>query len=159
MDFAGFGEWHLVHRNFYEDFTFGGNIKSLKSLRHPGYGEFGSPVILSYHDEESTSGSLTLSSTEGYKAKNILRFNFCHDNRTAETHVIFKKHHTCLILRHPNIMSGFGCSFWRHSSAAAKESNCCEFIYDQNCGTTPKYGTKQRKTCPRGRSCARRLKP
>ncbi|KAL1478619.1 hypothetical protein MTO96_016055 [Rhipicephalus appendiculatus] len=46
---------------------------------------------------------------------------------------------TCCIFRHRDAGDGYGCTYWRRASTMQEPDDCCKFIYDENCGTSPKY--------------------
>ncbi|XP_075532078.1 uncharacterized protein LOC142564800 [Dermacentor variabilis] len=81
-----------------------------------------------------------MSSTDCYVAKN--KKTFVPDNNGGPDesfHVIYIECATCFVARHPYAGDGQGCSFWRRSDSLHESAHCCEFIYDQNCGASPKY--------------------
>ncbi|KAL1430891.1 hypothetical protein MTO96_014745 [Rhipicephalus appendiculatus] len=43
------------------------------------------------------------------------------------------------VRKFPPAPSGYGCSLWRRISTFHQPGDCCQFIYDENCGTSPKY--------------------
>ncbi|KAL1414935.1 hypothetical protein MTO96_029976 [Rhipicephalus appendiculatus] len=45
----------------------------------------------------------------------------------------------CKVFRHHNIDGGAGCTLWKPESKINQRDECCEFIYDLLCGTSPKY--------------------
>ncbi|KAH7934033.1 hypothetical protein HPB49_020738 [Dermacentor silvarum] len=53
----------------------------------------------------------------------------------------------CTIKRHPYVDNGHGCTLWRKADTLHLPADGCEFIYDQNCGTSPKYKIFD-ETCP-----------
>ncbi|XP_077491945.1 uncharacterized protein LOC144102591 [Amblyomma americanum] len=54
-------------------------------------------------------------------------------------YLIYTDCSTCSVLRHRYAANGYGCTYWRRASSLTKENDCCQFIYDENCGTSPKY--------------------
>nr|XP_054917116.1 uncharacterized protein LOC129380337 isoform X2 [Dermacentor andersoni] len=79
------------------------------------YGNFSTTAAFIY-GERGTGGAIwgrhALTSTPCYSGKNLFQFV---------------------------PLNGYGCSFWRRVSTFHNQADCCEFIYDENCGSTPKY--------------------
>ncbi|XP_077485137.1 uncharacterized protein LOC144095225 [Amblyomma americanum] len=106
------GDWYVVYRNYYEDPYFGKAEKCVKFSTYGDYQNFSKAAIATFGTNGVGSGRISLSSTKCYWAKNVLIFT-------------------------PR--NGYGCTYWLHSSAVGQEHRGCEFIYDENCGSSPKY--------------------
>ncbi|XP_077494433.1 uncharacterized protein LOC144105135 [Amblyomma americanum] len=134
------GEWYLMYRNYYADPLFGGTAKCVKYNRYGEYEYFSTPAVLTFGQEGYLTGRITLTSSPCYVGKNRKTFNPNGDAETQESfHTIYISCDSCFIARHPYAANGYGCSYWRRSDVALEPDDCCEFIYDENCGTAPKY--------------------
>ncbi|KAL1485479.1 hypothetical protein MTO96_031935 [Rhipicephalus appendiculatus] len=149
------GEWYMMYRNFYVDQTFGGSAKCVKYSGAGKYNDYSMPAVIEYHPNESVSHHLTLGSLACYKARNIkiLTPTLGNGGSTESNlapqmfHVIYTDCKKCLVLRHRYANSGTGCSFWRRADSIKKCADCCEFIYDEICGSFPKYKVYDPKKC------------
>ncbi|KAK8762790.1 hypothetical protein V5799_025943 [Amblyomma americanum] len=54
-------------------------------------------------------------------------------------YVIYFDCTSCAVIRHRYTDNGYGCSLWRKVGTFQEPNDCCEFIYDENCGSSPKY--------------------
>ncbi|XP_037273682.2 uncharacterized protein LOC119165696 [Rhipicephalus microplus] len=151
--FPAIGEWILVQRNYYEDLLFGAEVRGIKYQRYGRNTAHNTPIVITYQDGTKVSARLTIGSSEGYQAKNLIRIDFCHSNYSIEAHLIFWEPFNCLIIRHPYVDNGLGCSYWRHVAALKKPDDCCQFIYAENCGTSPRYQIYDDLSCSPGRTC------
>ncbi|XP_077494432.1 uncharacterized protein LOC144105133 [Amblyomma americanum] len=134
------GEWVLVYRNYYFDADFAGAEKCVKYERFGVYENFTTPCIFLFGPHGSNTGSITLSSSPCYTAKNQKSFVPEDDNVPAvEFHTIYMNCASCFVARHPYAANGYGCTLWRRYDSLNIPDVCCEFIYDENCGTSPKY--------------------
>ncbi|KAL3246225.1 hypothetical protein MRX96_057823 [Rhipicephalus microplus] len=134
------GEWYLMYRNYYYDPIFGGTAKCLKYAKYGAYKNFSSPAIYTFAGNEKITGRLALDSSECYVSKDTLGFIPDDPNLTPrEYYVIYTDCVTCAVLRHRYAAEGYGCTYWRRTTALRNSDDCCKFIYDENCGTSPKY--------------------
>uniref|UniRef100_G3MSF4 RING-type domain-containing protein n=1 Tax=Amblyomma maculatum TaxID=34609 RepID=G3MSF4_AMBMU len=131
------GEWYLTYRNYYYDPYFGGSAKCVKYQRYGTYENFSTPIMLTFPDGE-VRGRFSMSSSECYSTKDAVTF-VRDDESTQSFHIIYTDCQICSILRHPYAANGYGCSYWRRTSTLHESDDCCKFIYDQNCGTSPMY--------------------
>ncbi|XP_054934203.1 uncharacterized protein [Dermacentor andersoni] len=108
------GEWICMFRNYYEDPNFGGHSKCLRYNRFGTYENFTTKMVFTFgeHGTQNTTGKFVLESSPCYTGKNI--HSFTPDSRN-------------------------GCSLWRRRGTLDEPNDCCEFIYDENCGSSPKY--------------------
>ncbi|KAL1430885.1 hypothetical protein MTO96_014740 [Rhipicephalus appendiculatus] len=106
------GEWYLMYRNYHAESIFGGTESCVKYSRYGDYANFSAPVVYTYGQDGFLKGKLTLSSTQCYTGKN------------KEEFVPYES---------------YGCTYWRRVDTLDDSADCCDFIYDQNCGTSPKY--------------------
>ncbi|KAL1430900.1 hypothetical protein MTO96_014751 [Rhipicephalus appendiculatus] len=67
------------------------------------------------------------------------RFSISADVPLEDFYVIFVDCESCIVIRHRYADNGFGCSLWRRKGTLTEPNDYCEFIYDENCGSTPKY--------------------
>ncbi|XP_037524029.1 uncharacterized protein LOC119401368 [Rhipicephalus sanguineus] len=153
----------MMYRNFYVDNTFGGSAKCVKYSGAGKYSDYSMPALISYHPDKSVSHHLTLGSLACYKARNIkvLTPNTIGNGTSGNSssmennlapqmfHVIYTDCKMCLVLRHRYASNGAGCSFWRRADSLKKCTDCCEFIYDEICGSFPKYKVYDPKRCAR----------
>nr|XP_054917115.1 uncharacterized protein LOC129380337 isoform X1 [Dermacentor andersoni] len=109
------------------------------------YGNFSTTAAFIY-GERGTGGAIwgrhALTSTPCYSGKNLFQFvplNGTGDAVQEMYHTIYAECDTCFFVRHRYVANGYGCSFWRRVSTFHNQADCCEFIYDENCGSTPKY--------------------
>ncbi|XP_054917118.1 uncharacterized protein [Dermacentor andersoni] len=103
-------EWSLVYRNFHDDVYFG----SIKCIRFHDLGvcaEYAT-ANLSLRGNCNTTHVIILGSSWNYTAKNLIITD------TSEC---------------------YGCTYWRSFDRIHQQAEGCEFIYDELCGTTPKY--------------------
>ncbi|XP_077494511.1 uncharacterized protein LOC144105240 [Amblyomma americanum] len=128
-----------MYRNYYHDPDFGGAAKCVKYQRYGAYENFSTPVVLTF-PEGAVRGRFSMSSSECYATKYVVTF-VRDDKSTASLmfYIIYTDCEICSILRHPYAGNGYGCSYWRRVSTMDQTDDCCKFIYDQNCGTSPKY--------------------
>ncbi|XP_075531571.1 uncharacterized protein LOC142564454 [Dermacentor variabilis] len=144
------GEWYLMFRNYYEDPHFGGVRHCVKFRRYGTYSfeNHSTSVEFAFGSEGSIRGEFTMTSSDCYAAKDRVIYHrydnisFPRNFRVLYTHCTF-----CSILRHPYAANGYGCSYWRRTDTFHEENLCCEYIYYQNCGSSPKYEFFDH-TCP-----------
>ncbi|CAN7986950.1 unnamed protein product, partial [Ixodes hexagonus] len=102
--------WFIKYRNKESDSMFGGTAKCVRfSETDPG--EDGAyPVILEYEPDVSIDLTVTLSSSPGYTAQNILNFRPQGQNISAQAISAYKDVKKCDVLRLPYAGGKF-CSF------------------------------------------------
>nr|XP_037273680.1 uncharacterized protein LOC119165692 [Rhipicephalus microplus] len=142
--FPDIGEWYQIYRNYYYDPNYGGTAKCVKYTRYGAYQNFSTPSMFTYGQGEvqSVKGDLTLTSTPCYMNKNYHTFqpyNKSGDIVEQNYQIIYADCNICYILRHPYADNGYGCTLWRRLSTFQQPADCCDFIYAENCGTTPRY--------------------
>nr|XP_054918460.1 uncharacterized protein LOC129380709 [Dermacentor andersoni] len=136
------GEWICMFRNYYEDPNFGGHSKCLRYNRFGTYENFTTSVVFTFgkHGTQNTTGKFVLESLPCYTGKNILSFTpDSPDVPLEDYHIIYVNCESCVVLRHRYADNGNGCSLWRLRGTLDEPNDCCEFIYDENCGSAPKY--------------------
>ncbi|KAL1478618.1 hypothetical protein MTO96_016054 [Rhipicephalus appendiculatus] len=134
------GEWYLMYRNYYNDPILGGTAKCLKYSKYGAYKNFSSPAMYTFAGNGKITGHLNLDSSDCYVSKDTLGFIPDDPHLTPrEYFVIYTDCVTCAVLRHRYAGDGYGCTYWRRTSALQNSDDCCKFIYDENCGTSPKY--------------------
>ncbi|XP_070378897.1 uncharacterized protein [Dermacentor albipictus] len=129
-----------MYRNYYSDAHFGGTAKCVKYSKVGRYENFTSRAIVTYAGQGSTTGQLNLDSAECYVAKD--KFGYIPDDPTLPPisfYLIYTDCVTCSVIRHRYAGDGYGCTYWRRTDALQKPDDCCEFIYAENCGLSPKY--------------------
>ncbi|KAH8030254.1 hypothetical protein HPB51_006686 [Rhipicephalus microplus] len=92
--------------------------------------------------KQSKEGEITLTPSSCYSARNSLKFvpyNNTGDLIEETYQVIYTDCETCFVFRNVYANGGYGCALWRRTSTFRQPADCCEFIYDENCGTSPKY--------------------
>ncbi|XP_075728419.1 uncharacterized protein LOC119165692 [Rhipicephalus microplus] len=112
--FPDIGEWYQIYRNYYYDPNYGGTAKCVKYTRYGAYQNFSTPSMFTYGQE---SGDIV--------------------EQTYQ--IIYVDCNICYIVRHPYADNGYGCTLWRRLSTFQQPADCCDFIYAENCGTTPRY--------------------
>ncbi|XP_054934133.1 uncharacterized protein [Dermacentor andersoni] len=130
-------EWSLVYRNFHDDVYFG-SIKCIRFRDLRLDADYASPN-LSLSGNFTTTHVIILDSSWNYTAKNLIITDTNELHSIVEVHVIFRDCELCMVLRHPYANNGFGCTYWRSFNRIRQQAEGCEFIYDELCGTTPKY--------------------
>ncbi|KAL1430899.1 hypothetical protein MTO96_014751 [Rhipicephalus appendiculatus] len=136
------GEWICLYRNYYEDADFGGNAKCLSFKRFGSYENFTTNVVFTFgeHGKGNTTGKFVLTSSPCYEGRDIHSFTpDSPDVPLEDFYVIFVDCESCIVIRHRYADNGFGCSLWRRKGTLTEPNDYCEFIYDENCGSTPKY--------------------
>nr|XP_054934136.1 uncharacterized protein LOC129388108 [Dermacentor andersoni] len=134
------GNWHLMYRNYDYDPNMGGEAKCVTFSTFGKYENFTTPANFAYGYSETVRGTLTLGSSSCYTAKNKKEFVPNDDNASSESfHAIFMDCESCFVGRHPNAGDGRGCTLWRRYDSLDRRLDYCEFIYDENCGSSPKY--------------------
>ncbi|KAL1430888.1 hypothetical protein MTO96_014742 [Rhipicephalus appendiculatus] len=106
------GEWYLMFRNYYVDADFGGAEECVKFRTFETYSSENYTAYVEF--VIGNEGSMQHSG--GYE--NALEPTKSADDRSP---------------------MGYGCSYWRRIDTFYEANDCCEFIYAQNCGTSPKY--------------------
>ncbi|XP_049511952.1 uncharacterized protein LOC125940188 [Dermacentor silvarum] len=142
------GLWYLMYRNYYADPDFGGSAKCVRYRVTGTYENFSTSIVFMYGEEGMVNGQGYLSSSPCYTAKNIAIFR--PDNLSLPVEVynlLYVDCDLCTIKRHPYVDNGHGCTLWRKADTLHLPADGCEFIYDQNCGTSPKYKIFD-ETCP-----------
>nr|XP_054928117.1 uncharacterized protein LOC129385515 [Dermacentor andersoni] len=129
-----------MHRNYYSDPNFGGAAKCVTVERYGSYENFSSPLVYRFGRNEKTTGQITLDAAPCYTSRNKAVFEPYDDSMPQEIfYAVYTDCTKCTILRHHYAENGNGCSFWRNEETMHEEADCCDFIYDENCGTAPKY--------------------
>ncbi|XP_077508047.1 uncharacterized protein LOC144119254 [Amblyomma americanum] len=137
------GEWYQIYRNYYYDPDFGGASKCVKYQSYGTYENFSTPAFFTYGitGNGSVPGRYSLSSTPCYNGKNL--GTFIPDETSAvvqeEWNVIYTDCNKCFVARHRYAYNGYGCTYWRRVSTFHENGDCCDFIYDENCGSSPRY--------------------
>ncbi|XP_077485290.1 uncharacterized protein LOC144095416 [Amblyomma americanum] len=136
------GEWICMYRNYYSDPDFGGSAKCLKFQRYGIYENFTTPVVFTFGKNGSTNvtGTFVLTSSPCYTGRDL--HNFTPDDAhfpVEDFYVIYFDCTSCAVIRHRYTDNGYGCSLWRKVGTFQEPNDCCEFIYDENCGSSPKY--------------------
>ncbi|XP_037524037.1 uncharacterized protein LOC119401372 [Rhipicephalus sanguineus] len=130
-------EWTLVYRNFYEDLYFGG-VKCIK-FHYLELNVDNTVKTISDTGGSVPSQVVGLGSSSNYTAENLIFIKAGKLNATVQVHVIYRDCQKCVVLRHPYANRGYGCTYWRSSDSLRQQAEGCEFIYDELCGTVPKY--------------------
>ncbi|XP_037273678.2 uncharacterized protein LOC119165689 [Rhipicephalus microplus] len=136
------GEWICLFRNYYEDPDFGGNANCLSFKRFGAYQNFTTNVVFTFgeHGKANTTGKFQLTSSPCYQGRDIQSFTpDSPDVPLEDFYVIYVDCASCVVIRHRYANDGYGCSLWRRKGTLSEPNDCCEFIYDENCGSTPKY--------------------
>ncbi|XP_037524016.1 uncharacterized protein LOC119401361 [Rhipicephalus sanguineus] len=129
-----------MHRNYYSDPNFGGAAKCVTFERYGSYENFSTPAVYSFGGQGSTKGQVTFDPAPCYTSRNKANFEPFDDSSPQETfYLIYIECQKCTIMRHPYAENGYGCTYWRREDTMNEPADCCDFIYDENCGTTPKY--------------------
>ncbi|KAL1430887.1 hypothetical protein MTO96_014742 [Rhipicephalus appendiculatus] len=142
------GLWYLMYRNYEYDPNFGGAAKCVRYHTTGSYESFSSHVVFFYGDNGTVPGQGYLASSPGYETKNIGIFQ--PDNHSLPVEVynfVYVDCGICTIKRHPYANNGRGCTQWRKADTLHLPADCCDFIYDLTCGTSPKYKLFD-ETCP-----------
>ncbi|XP_049524001.1 uncharacterized protein LOC125945762 [Dermacentor silvarum] len=114
--------------------------KCVKYSKDGKYENFSSPAIITYAGQGSIKATLNLDSSECYVAKDKFGFIPEDPNLTPISFsLIYTDCVTCSVMRHRYAGDGYGCTYWRRADSMQKPDDCCKFIYDENCGTSPKY--------------------
>ncbi|XP_077494959.1 uncharacterized protein LOC144105728 [Amblyomma americanum] len=137
--FPNFGKWYMMYRNYYLDPIIGGAAKCVAFERYGAYENFSTPATFSYGKDGSTIGEFTLTSSPCYEGKNMATFKPYNSTFPPESIHIIYTDCTCYVGRHDYADNGNGCTFWRRADKLNEPADCCEFIYAENCGTSPKY--------------------
>ncbi|KAL3183671.1 hypothetical protein MRX96_033766 [Rhipicephalus microplus] len=138
------GEWYQIYRNYNYDPDFGGTAKCVKYSRYGTYQNFTTPSAFTFGQgvTGTVKGEMTLTPAACYSARNSVGFvpyNNTGDVIEEKYQVIYTDCDTCFVFRHLYVNDGYGCTLWRRTSTFHQPGDCCEFIYDENCGTSPKY--------------------
>ncbi|XP_070378896.1 uncharacterized protein [Dermacentor albipictus] len=131
-----------MYRNYYSDPNFGGTAKCVKYSKDGKYENFSAPAIITYAGQGAITAQLNLRSSECYVARD--KFVFVPDDPNLSSiafYLIYTDCLTCSVIRHRYAGDGFGCTYWRRADALKNPDDCCKFIYDENCGSSPKYQT------------------
>ncbi|XP_040065721.1 uncharacterized protein LOC120839508 [Ixodes scapularis] len=131
------GTWYMLYRNYKTDPIFGGTAKCVR-FSQTGVGPNGENLVLFEFDNGSVNLNSTLSSSPGYSTKNIVNVQPFGQTDSAEMITSFVDPLECDILRIPSI-SESACVLIVPESRVSNPPECCEFIFDLLCGTTPKY--------------------
>ncbi|KAL1430889.1 hypothetical protein MTO96_014743 [Rhipicephalus appendiculatus] len=130
--------------SYYEDPEFGGVQKCVLFQRYGIYSfeNYSTSVefLVGRKRESSIRGEFKMTSSECYTAKDKVKYRRYDNISTARNfHLIYTDCQTCSILRHHYAANGYGCSYWLRIDTGFQDNDGCEFIYDENCGTSPKY--------------------
>ncbi|KAL1485477.1 hypothetical protein MTO96_031933 [Rhipicephalus appendiculatus] len=110
------GVWYLIFRSYYEDPEFGGVQKCVLFQRYGIYSfeNYSTSVefLVGRNKESSIRGEFKMTSSECYTAKDKVKYRR---------------------------YDSYGCSYWLRIDTGFQDNDGCEFIYDENCGTSPKY--------------------
>ncbi|XP_037524013.1 uncharacterized protein LOC119401359 [Rhipicephalus sanguineus] len=129
-----------MHRSYYVDPAFGGSAKCVIFERYGAYENFSTPIAFHVGEQETIKGQVTLDAAPCYTCRNQATFVPENDGVPQEIfYAIYVDCTTCTILRHHYADNGYGCSFWRRADTMHEPADYCDFIYDENCGTAPKY--------------------
>ncbi|KAL1430880.1 hypothetical protein MTO96_014737 [Rhipicephalus appendiculatus] len=132
--------WNLVYRNYYDDAHFGSvKCATFRDLRN--FKDYFTSIRSDKNGTFNSSEKIVLKSSPGYTAKNLIQSKSDGKNGTVEVNVIYTDCQKCIVLRHPYANDGYGCTYWRRYDTIKEQTDGCEFIYDELCGTVPKYRT------------------
>uniref|UniRef100_A0A224YLR0 Lipocalin n=1 Tax=Rhipicephalus zambeziensis TaxID=60191 RepID=A0A224YLR0_9ACAR len=132
--------WNLVYRNYYDDAHFGiVKCATFRDLRN--FKDYFTSIRSDKNGTFNSSEKIVLKSSPGYTAKNLIQLKSEGKNGTVEVNVIYTDCQKCIVLRHPYANDGYGCTYWRRYDTIKEQTDGCEFIYDELCGTVPKYRT------------------
>lgn len=135
--------WFLAYRNYEYDEAMGGTAKCVSgTVSGPREGDDVPLLLHQDHDDDySGEANLTLKSSEGYDAKNVMELRVAGNNDPVETYAAYATCRDCAVTRHPYITDAPGpaCGLWVTYSGLGDDHECCDFIFDLLCGTTSKY--------------------
>ncbi|CAN7937440.1 unnamed protein product, partial [Ixodes hexagonus] len=129
--------WYTVYRNYESDPIFGGPDSCLSDF------ETGTPVDGEYplafkFGNQTVETVLTLESSDGYTAKNVVKIQHVEENDFVELYVAYLNCKECVVLRNTYV-SDSACSLLVPKSELGHHSRCCNFVFDLLCGAKPKY--------------------
>ncbi|KAL3220586.1 hypothetical protein MRX96_029763 [Rhipicephalus microplus] len=126
---------HQIYRNFENDPYFGGDAKCVRT--GPTGDLVGSSLntTFAYGTEGLLDVTLTLTSSPGYTAKNVIYYQPRNsDLGDFVFTVAYRDCKNCKVFRHNYINNGAGCSYWLTNEALDNKDTCCAFVYDLLCG-------------------------
>ncbi|XP_029833992.2 uncharacterized protein LOC115318411 [Ixodes scapularis] len=138
--------WHMAYRNYEFDPAMGyaarcvryGQTRSGRNGRHP--------VILTYKPNVVIDLTVTLRSTPGYTAKNVMNFHPRGCESFLSAYSVYKDNKKGNILRVPYAGEG-ACALLVPKSQLGNHSVCCDFIFDLLCGSGTKFNISD-SSCP-----------
>ncbi|XP_040065355.1 uncharacterized protein LOC120839169 [Ixodes scapularis] len=137
--------WYSVYRNYETDPAFG-SMDMCTRFTSTGPGVNGTYPFMVQYGQSSANLTGTLSSSEGYTAKNVIHMQAPGQNVSLTVYVAYLDCHECTVFR--NIYAGeWACTLLVPESALGRNETCCEFVFDLLCGTGQKYYIYN-ETCP-----------
>lgn len=132
--------WHQMYRDFEEDPYLGGKAKCVTGTETGDYEDGAAIVVFEFPPDEVLNTTITLMSSPGYTAKNILNVQsidapYMNENLT----IAFRDCHSCKVVRHSYIEKGTGCSIWYTHKELHIDHPFCDFIFELLCGIKPTY--------------------
>ncbi|XP_029822302.2 uncharacterized protein LOC115308514 [Ixodes scapularis] len=125
--------WYVLYRNYEKDPAFGTSKclrhNHLKSERDGQYQTFAQ-----YGENNSAKERVTLGSTEGYTAKNVINIHPEGQNITLPLYISFLDVNKCAVGRSIYVNED-ACSVAVPEDQLGESTTCCDFIYDLLCGT------------------------
>ncbi|XP_054917113.1 uncharacterized protein [Dermacentor andersoni] len=140
------GDWIMVKRNYPYDPHFGGTARCVKYERIGPVMGNSMNVRFSWCQDGSgrgcgsSVGRYVLTSTPGYRARNLYNFLSFIGAGNFQMHTIYKDCGTCFVGRYHHALNGYGCAMWRRvSSTLNRRASYCDFIFHLFCGGAPEY--------------------
>ncbi|CAN8018176.1 unnamed protein product [Ixodes persulcatus] len=131
--------WYSLYRNYETDPLFGGTAKCGRfDIPHPAVN--GTYQMSAQYGEISEQVLLTLSSSEGYDAGNVIHFSKTGQDASAVVYIAYDNCEECVVFRNTYINEE-ACVVFVSESALRKKKTCCDFVFDLLCGTGEKYYT------------------
>ncbi|XP_077507995.1 uncharacterized protein LOC144119179 [Amblyomma americanum] len=132
--------WHMMYRNFEADPYLGGKTKCLRAMQKRVFEN--DAVLTTFESSPGVSIDVvvTLMSSPGYTAKNIM--NFQPENVPGTSLNVTMPYidcNLCKVMRHSYISNGAGCSMWVPERSLQVKHQCCDFIFELLCESSSVY--------------------
>ncbi|KAL1452331.1 hypothetical protein MTO96_027920 [Rhipicephalus appendiculatus] len=138
--------WYVIYRNYELDPLYGDSTHCANATVVATDPD--EPAFWTKEQGETTKFLKdTLLSSPGYTTKNLVHVQSARPGKQPSKRpeidlymsAVFVDCNSCKVFRHHYIDGGAGCTLWKPESKINQRDECCEFIYDLLCGTSPKY--------------------
>ncbi|CAN7994716.1 unnamed protein product, partial [Ixodes pacificus] len=129
--------WYSVYRNYEFDPVLGGTEKCVSDFETLAEVNGAFPTVFKIGNE-TVNTLVTLDSSEGYTAKNVVYIRPVEGNSSVVLYIAYLDCKKCVLLRNVYVDDA-ACSLLVPKSELGHHSICCDFVFDLLCGAGEKY--------------------